>query len=421
MRILLEQKSIPAAPWAEEQISFFLQVLSNMDTDKDDKASRVGEREARIASRLHLLTSSGFCHGVGRSGYLTAPQPKAPGGTLMYEISNYLARDFLRKFGLPNIQKAIVTPLCTGMSLALCLGALKPDWNKEESLRKRKVIVPQIDHNSLLKALNLMGMYPVIVKGKLFEYAVRIPIKDIIKSYDEDCFAILSLTSFFPPREYDDIKEISKFARDKNLIHIVINAYGVQSPDWMKLIRAGIDAGRVDAIIQSTDKNMLTPIGGALIASPQEETISKISQAYAGRASATPIVNFLISMLSLGVKGYERLLVEQQKNRKLLEEKLQNLAQKLDERILKIFNPVAVAMSLDHLNKKHLTALGGALYNLRVTGPRVYNPTLNTFGTCCEDYKIPYIVMNAAIGAKSEDILLAVKRLEKAYSQILKK
>ena len=96
MRILLEQKSIPAAPWAEEQISFFLQVLSNMDTDKDDKASRVGEREARIASRLHLLTSSGFCHGVGRSGYLTAPQPKAPGGSLMYEISNYLARDFLR-------------------------------------------------------------------------------------------------------------------------------------------------------------------------------------------------------------------------------------------------------------------------------------------------------------------------------------
>jgi O-phospho-L-seryl-tRNASec:L-selenocysteinyl-tRNA synthase len=421
MRILFEQKSMPMDPWSEEQITFFLQMLSNMDTDKDNKASRVGEREARIASRLHMLTSSGFCHGVGRSGFLTAPQPKAPGGSIMYEISNYLARDFLRKFGLPNIQKAIVTPLCTGMSLALCLGALKPDWNKEEFLRKRKVLVPQVDHKSLLKALDLIGVHPKVIKGKIFGDAVRIPIEDIINNYDEECFAVLSITSFFPPREHDDLKEISKFAKDKNLIHIVINAYGVQSPEWMKLIRAGIDAGRVDAIIQSTDKNMLTPIGGAVIASPREELITKISQAYAGRASATPIVNFLISMLSLGVKGYERMLLEQQQNRKLLEEKLQTLAQKLDERILKIFNPVAVAMSLNNLKKEQLTALGGALYNLRVTGPRVYNPREKVFGTCCEDYNQPYIVMNAAIGAQSKDILLAIERLEKAYSQIRKK
>ena len=421
IKVLLEQKSIPRQPWTEDQISFLLKTLSNMDTDKDEKASRVGEREARIASRLHLLTSSGFCHGVGRSGFLTAPQPKAPGGSIMYELSNYLARDFLRKFGLPNIQKAIVTPLCTGMSLALCLGALKPDWNNEKLLRKRKVIVPQVDHKSLLKAFNLMGMCPKIVKGKVFEDAVRIPIEDIVKAYDEECFAIISITSFFPPREHDNIKEISKFANDKNLIHLIINAYGIQSPDWMKLIRAGIDAGRVDAIIQSTDKNVLTPIGGAIIASPHEEIIIKVSQAYAGRASATPVVNFLISMLSLGIKGYENLLAEQRTNRMLLEEKLQNLSQKLDERLLNIFNPVAVAMTLNNLNQEHLTALGGALYNLRVTGPRVYNPKQKVFGTCCEEYKEPYIVMNAAIGAKSEDIISAVERLEKAYLQILKK
>lgn len=421
IKVLLEQKCVPIDPWSEEQISFLLQTLSNMDTDKDNKASRVGEREARIASRLHLLTSSGFCHGIGRSGFLTAPQPKAPGGSIMYELSNYLARDFLRKFGLPNIKKAIVTPLCTGMSLALCLGALKPDWNDKKLVRKRKVLVPQVDHKSLLKALDLMGMNPKIVKGKIFEDAVRIPIEDIINSYDEECFAIISLTSFFPPREHDQIKEISKFAKDKNLIHIIINAYGVQSSEWMKLIRAGIDAGRVDAVVQSTDKNMLTPIGGAVIASPSKESITKISQAYAGRASATPVVNFLISMLSLGIKGYKQLLSEQKQNRKLLGQKLQNLAKKLDERVLKIFNPVAVAMSLNNLEAEHLTALGGALYNLRVTGPRVYNPRQNVFGSCSEDYIHPYIVMNAAIGAKSKDIIQAVERLEKAYFQILKK
>jgi O-phospho-L-seryl-tRNASec:L-selenocysteinyl-tRNA synthase len=154
IKILFEQKSVPKEPWSDEQIEFLLQILSNMDTDKDDRAARVGEREARIASKLQLKTSGGFCHGVGRSGFLTAPQPKAPGGSIMYEISNFLARNFLKNFGLPNIKKAIVVPLCTGMSLALCLGALKPDWNDNKLINKRKIILPRIDHKSILKAID---------------------------------------------------------------------------------------------------------------------------------------------------------------------------------------------------------------------------------------------------------------------------
>ena len=421
MKTLFEQRNVPQKPWSEGQIEFLLQMLSNMDTDKDNKASRVGEREARIASSLHLKTSSGFCHGIGRSGFLTAPQPKAPGGSIMYELSNYLALNFLRKFGMPNIKKAIVVPQCTGMSLALCLGALRPNWNKKKLINKRTVIVPQIDHKSLIKAINLMGMRIKTVEGKIFGDAVRIPIEDIEASLDSDCFAVISLTSFFPPREHDNIKEISKFAKKNDLVHIVINAYGVQSPEWMKLIRVGIDAGRVDAIIQSTDKNVLTPVGGAIIASPSEEIITKISQAYAGRASAAPIVNFLISLLSLGIEGYQKLLREQQHNRKLLENKLKGVAEKINEKILDVFNPVAVAISLNNLKKEQLFALGGALYNLRVTGPRVYNPEESVFGTCSTEYITPYIVMNAAIGATSEDIISAVERFEKAYDQITQK
>ncbi|MBY8985828.1 MAG: O-phosphoseryl-tRNA(Sec) selenium transferase [Candidatus Lokiarchaeota archaeon] len=421
IKTLFEQKSVPKEPWIDEQIEFLLLTLSNMDTDKDNNAARVGEREARIASKLHLKTSAGFCHGVGRSGFLTAPQPKAPGGSIMYELSNYLARDILRNFGLPNVKKAIVTPLCTGMSLSLTLGALRPRSNDNIRNIKRTVLVPQIDHNAILKAIDLMGLKSKIVKGKIFGDAVKIPIEDIEASLDDDCFAILSLTSFFPPREHDSIKDISKLAQDKDLIHIIINAYGVQSPEWMKVIRAAIDAGRVDAIIQSTDKNFLTPIGGALIASPTNESIDKISQAYAGRASATPIVNFLISMLSLGISGYQKLIKEQMENRKILEEKLSVLAKKINERILDVFNPVAVALSLETLKEEQLYALGGALYNLRVTGPRVYNPLEKSFGTCCENYTTPYIVMNAAIGSKKKDIISAVERFEKAYKQITQK
>jgi O-phospho-L-seryl-tRNASec:L-selenocysteinyl-tRNA synthase len=421
IKTLFEQKNVPKEPWSDEQIEFLLQTLSNMDTDKDKNAARVGEREARITSKLHLKTSAGFCHGVGRSGFLTAPQPKAPGGSIMYEISNYLARDILRNFGLPNIKKVIVAPLCTGMSLSLTLGALRPESKDNSANMKNTVLIPQIDHNALLKAIDLVGLKTKIVRGKVYGDAVKIPIEDIESNLDDNCFAILSLTSFFPPREHDSIKEISKFAQDKGLVHIIINAYGVQSPEWMKLIRAAIDAGRVDAIIQSTDKNFLTPIGGALIASPKEEIIDKISQAYAGRASATPVVNFLISMLSLGISGYQKLIEEQQQHRKILEEKLSDVAKKINERLLEVHNPVAVALSLETLKAEQLYALGGALYNLRVTGPRVYNPKEKSFGTCCDNYTTPYIVMNAAIGSKTEDITSAVERFEKAYKQITQK
>ena len=306
------------------------------------------------------------------------------------------------------------------MSLALSLGALKPDWNDSMFHKKRTVLLPRIDHRSLLKALDLMGINTQIVDGKIFGDAVKVPIEDIEASLDEDCFGVISITSFFPPREYDDIKEISKFAKENNLVHIVVNAYGVQSPEWMKMIRSALDAGRIDAIIQSTDKNFLTPVGGALIASPDVEIIQKISQAYAGRASASPIVSFLISMLSLGIKGYQDLLKQQQQNRDLLEDKLRLTATKINERLLNVFNPVAVALSLKTLKKQQLFALGGALYNLRVTGPRVFNPNESDFGTCCQNYHTPYITMNAAIGSTKEDVTFAVERFEKAYKQVTK-
>ena len=46
---------------------------------------------------------------------------------------------------------------------------------------------------------------------------------------------------------------------------------------------------------------------------------------------------------------------------------------------------------------------------------------LKVFGTCSTEYITPYIVMNAAIGASSEDIISAVERFGKAYDQITQK
>lgn len=416
---LLEQKRVPDEPWEDEQIKFLLKILSQMDTDKDLEASRVGEREARISTPLLNEYSAGFSHGIGRSGEIKAPQPKAPGGSLMYDLTNSLARYSLKNLGLPNITDALVVPMATGMSVSLCLAALRPEW-RADTVLKRRVIVPRLDHKSVIKGINYMGAEPKIIEGEVFGDAVRIPIESVTKNIDENDFAILSFTSFFPPREADDIKEIAKIAQENDLVHIVINAYGVQSEDWMKLIRSAIDAGRVDAIIQSTDKNFLTPIGGAIICTPHKESMKNISQTYAGRANASPIFQFLVSILSLGIKGYEKLKEEQKKNRNHLENELKKIGENIGERVLNVFNPVAVALTLNKLKGKNLTKLGGALYNLRVTGPRVLDPTENTFGMCCDNYPNAYIVMNSAIGATKKDIDLSIERLQKAYEQITK-
>ena len=91
IRILLEQRKVPDEGWTDEQIKVFLKLLSSLDTDKDPKAARVGEREARIASPLISDLATGFCHGIGRGGELAAAQPKAPGTSILYKLANQLA------------------------------------------------------------------------------------------------------------------------------------------------------------------------------------------------------------------------------------------------------------------------------------------------------------------------------------------
>ena len=40
--------------------------------------------------------------------------------------------------------------------------------------------------------------------------------------------------------------------------------------------------GRVDAFVQSTDKNFMVPVGGAIVASSSADFIQRISQMYPG-------------------------------------------------------------------------------------------------------------------------------------------
>ena len=406
---LFEQRTLPKDGWSDESIRLLLKVLSSMDTDKDPKAARIGEREARIASPLVSELAAGFNHGVGRSGVLIDPQPKAAGGSLMYQIANRLATDVLKKFGIENISGAYIIPLATGMSIGLALKVTRDLTGGQE------VVYPRIDHKSPLNGISLVDLQPKIIQCKLDGDAVISDPNDVEAAINEHTSAILTTTTFFPPRQPDDVISIAKIAKEKRIPHVINNAYGVQSPVIMKMIRSAIFKGRVDAIIQSTDKNFLCPVGGSIIAGPDEEFLKRVAHSYAGRATAAPVVQFLAAILSLGENGYRELIQQQNECYNLLKTRLEETAEKHGERLLKVDSTTAVAMTITEPRIAH--KLGAQLYTSRVTGPRGLPKADSTFGTCYDTYPTQYLTINAAIGVEKKDINTTVKRLDELLSK----
>jgi hypothetical protein len=92
--------------------------------------------------------------------------------------------------------------------------------------------------------------------------------------------------------------------------HVVNNAYGLQSSKTTHAINEACRLGRVDAFVQSTDKNFLVPVGGAVIASANASIVQAISQLYPGRASVSAALDVLVTFLEMGSDKYQQLLRE---------------------------------------------------------------------------------------------------------------
>ncbi|MBN2152222.1 MAG: hypothetical protein JW839_12295, partial [Candidatus Lokiarchaeota archaeon] len=60
--------------------------------------------------------------------------------------------------------------------------------------------------------------------------------------------------------------------------------------------------------------------------------------------------------------------------------------------------------------------VGGKLYTLRVTGPRVVFP--GEYGSCVDSYPVPYMTLNAGIGAKGADFERVGEKLDKLAAQL---
>ena len=130
---LLSQRRMPREGWDDDSIQMVLREISAMDSNNFVDNVGVGEREGRVYSRLVRDRYFGLSHGVGRSGDLTAEQPKAAGSSLLSKLTHLMALHALRIAGLTTASSCVILPLATGMSIAVSLLALKsrrPGANK---------------------------------------------------------------------------------------------------------------------------------------------------------------------------------------------------------------------------------------------------------------------------------------------------
>jgi len=185
--------------------------------------------------------------------------------------------------------------------------------------------------------------------------------------------------------------------------------------------------------VQSTDKNFMVPVGGAVISSPDASLIQAISSTYPGRASASPVMDLFVTLLGMGQEEWTRLLKQRKQCYTLLYRSLDEFCQKVpDMRVLSTpKNDISLAIKLPKFPKDPLTFLGAKLFARFVSGTRVVNcqPTK----TIIQGYEFPgwmshakeyphcegYLNAAAAIGLVPSDVAVFLSRLSTQIHELI--
>eukprot|EP00934_Nitzschia_sp_Nitz4_P003851 Nitzschia sp. Nitz4//scaffold75_size92586//9470//11073//NITZ4_004839-RA/size92586-augustus-gene-0.75-mRNA-1//1//CDS//3329557657//3841//frame0 len=460
-RSLFVNRRLPPHGWSDVQIQNLLFLFSLLDTnnktmsqggaddgteadDSDIRWCGVGEREGRVYSSLVAHRHYGFSHGIGRSGDITEPQPKAAGSSVMAKLTLLLALDALRRgSGLDAKGPAahgILLPLCTGMTMSLVLGSLRtPDT------QKNLVLWSRIDQKSCFKAISSAGFVCVPIPTKVEGDQVVTDMEAMeaaLQLHQDRVLAVITTTSCFAPRVPDSVDLVAKLCAKANVHHVINNAYGLQCSKTTKLINRASVVGRVDAVICSTDKNFLVPVGGAMVVSPHKPVIQNIGKIYAGRASSSPIVDLFITFLSMGLSGYQRLLGDRAALVDSFQMRFSQLAEKHGERLIVCpQNTISFAITLDQSlmnnvkgdekeKEKVISSLGAMLFSRCVSGTRVVprdqekvmgGHKFAGFGSSTDDYPHAYMTAACAIGVNPKEVTEFFLRLDKTLTEFSKK
>ena len=253
----------------------------------------------------------GFAHGIGRSGNLLDDQPKAPGSSALHQITLGFAKSALKLAGFTGVQKCLILPLATGMSIGYCVQALR--------LSKKRVLWIRCDQKSVPKALELVapGRWDALdceqVERDLFEVlsrakistegrenrpvaAMRADTAQIEALLKTGAYsAVVSTVSCFAPREPDLVVQIQAICDRYGCVQVVNNAYGTQSRYVMSSLNQLKKSSRF-VVVSSLDKNFCVPVGASLVYAKDVEIIEEIGKMYPGRASAQQILDLFITL-----------------------------------------------------------------------------------------------------------------------------
>ncbi|KAF2071004.1 hypothetical protein CYY_007680 [Polysphondylium violaceum] len=424
---LLTQRRLPDQGWSDKVIELFLEQVSMMDSNNFVENIGVGEREGRVFSGLVQKRHYGLSHGIGRSGDINEQQPKAAGSSLIQKLTNYLVLDAMKIAGFESdtIPSCLVLPMATGMTLALTMATLA-----QQKPQAKYVLWPRIDQKSCLKSIATAGLVPVpienIVVGDLIKTNMDAIQEKISQLGRENILCIFSTTSCFAPRAPDDIVSISKLCKQENIAHIINNAYGIQDSKIVHNINQSCRQGRVDAFIQSTDKNFMVPVGGAIVASPNKDFIQAIGKNYPGRANGSPILDLFITLLSMGKDIWKTLLDSRKSLLPYFTESLTTLAKEFNERLLDTVSENKISFGITLSNLKTSTPpslIGSKLFSRSCSGSRVIdlssnkkntvaNIEFNNYGSHTDHYPPgSYLTIACAIGIEKQEIDIFIQRL----------
>ncbi|XP_064554201.1 O-phosphoseryl-tRNA(Sec) selenium transferase [Drosophila montana] len=436
LKELLEKRKLPEQGWRDEEIEELVHQLAALDSNNFAHKVGLGEREARIACKLVSRRHYNFGHGIGRSGDLLEAQPKAAGSTLLASLTNALLLDLIQTLGLQSCRGCFLVPLATGMTLTLCL----------QALRKRRpsakyVLWSRIDQKSCFKAITAAGLQPIVIPDLMLahEHALVTDCSQFEQRIQElgadNILCLYSTTSCFAPRNCDSIVELAKLAKSAAVPHLVNNAYGLQCEAITSQLERAQRVGRIDYFVQSTDKNLLVPVGGAIVASCDEQLLQHLASSYAGRASSSQTLDVFMTLLSLGQRGYQALLQERQQNFQYLKQRLQQFAAEHGEIVPQSNNnQISLALTVSTLralgaDERSVTQLGAMLHSRGVSGVRVVTVgqtksidgyEFKHFGSHHDLLEVPYLTVAAALGIRRSEIDKFFVILDKCWTQLKK-
>lgn len=428
---LLAQRRLRDEGMSDPLIESLLMQLALMDSNNFSSRCGAGEREGRVLSSLVCRRHYHMSHGIGRSGDLLADQPKACGSSLVGKLANIAVLDAVRCAGCKSCEDAIVVPMATGMTISLVLQAVR----QTRPSSARYVLWSRIDQKTSLKCIEAAGMVPVVldltavmVEGETqpFYQLQQSTLECAIERVGADqIVCALITTSCFAPRVPDDPLRAGRTCKQHIIPLVVNNAYGLQSPWIMKRMQAALEQRVAEVMIQSTDKNFLVPVGGAVVAGTAAR-VRAVSELYAGRASASQSMDVLITLLGLGRNGYMGLLQSRLAVRECFLAKLTEFAAEKGERVVTHpHNDISVAVTMTSVADPR--SIGGKLFRHQCTGPKVVVLDTTTelcgvqfmaYGSHSNDIagRSPLLVMACGIGMQLAEVELLFKKLRVAWS-----